>query len=493
MAAPVITAKTEAEKTRAIMEDRSPDAFVDHDVPAKGIEADHAAIMQDTPPVLDLRGAHVSGTISMRDGFTAAGEIRLVGTSIGLDLWCREAVVVNVRKTAFNAQGLQVSGNVLLHEGLVIIGEVSLLGANIGGQLDNHAAKFINEGGLALRGHSLTVGGTMAMHEGSILVGETNLSGSDIDGDLDCRGATFENPEAMAFSLQGARIRGTLYWGPFGVKPSSTTDFFLFGDFNELYADPPTGRVDFTGARVGFLDDHWSAWEGDPDLKLDGFVYDLLGDGAAHPTYRVRWLAQQARRRPKVDKQTRDTMSQAVSNLPSFDFGYYNPHVFEQLASVYDRMGNDTAARTIRIEKQRAARNSGHLRRGERLANVLLDRSIRYGWQPWRVVIFGLMVVTIGALIFGSVGGAGFEPPSQSSDQTGSFQAVAYSLDVFLPIIDLGQADRWLPKSTVEWQPFGWTTSGFIIQVYIWVQIVLGWVVSTLAVVAFTGLVRKRN
>jgi len=487
-------AKTEYEKTQIVLEDDPEPEIPPADVPNEQTEPDHPAASDDAPPVFDLRGADVGGTVSMRDGFMAAGEVRLVGARIGLDLWCTDAVMVNVGRVALNAQGLEVNGNVLFHTGLVVRGEACLLGARISGQLDSHRASFTNENGFALRAHSLTVGGTMAFHDGAAAVGEANLSGSDIGGDLDCRGANFDNPDGQAFSLQGARVRGTFFWGPFGVKPGSTTDYFLFGDFNTLYADPPAGRVDFTGARVGILDDHWSAWEGNPDLKLDGFVYDLLGDGAAHQSYRVRWLAERARQRPEIDQRTREALSQAVSNLPDYDYGSYNPQVFEQLATVYDRMGNDAASRSIRIEKQRAARDSGRLGRGERLANVLLDRTIRYGWEPWRVVVFGLAIVFFGALLFGSVGAAGFQSQGQRSPgAAGSFQAVAYSLDVFLPVIDLGQGDDWVPKTTVVFRPFGWSTSGTVVETYIWVHIALGWIVSTLAVVAFTGLVRKKS
>jgi hypothetical protein len=479
----VLSARTEIEKTRALIEDQASTSG-----PTQ--EADGGPTPAKDLPVLDLRGARVGGAVALISGFRAEGEVRLVGTSVGLDVWCFDAVFIDKGIAALNAQGIRVLGNFLLHDGCVVVGRISLQGASIGGQFDCHEARMWSPDGVALNARSLNVGGTLSIHQGATVEGETDLTGSDIGGDLDCRGASFDHPAGVVFRLQGARVRGTFFWGPFRIKPSSTTNYYTFGDYRELYADPPTGKVDFTGARVGFLNDHWSAWRNDPDVVLDGFVYELLGSDAADYSWRVNWLGRQAQRRPRLDSATREALKQAVSNLPPIDYGRYNPQVFEQLATVYERMGNDAVARRIRIENQRAARASGRLGRAARLSNRLLDWTIRYGWEPWRVVVLGLFVVALGTIIFASLGASSF---SSSSTSYRVFQPLAYSLDVFLPIIDLGQASQWSPRENVEWHPFGLKTSGFIVQVYLWIHIVLGWVVSSLAVVAFTGLVRRRN
>ncbi len=59
-----------------------------------------------------------------------------------------------------------------------------------------------------------------------------------------------------------------------------------------------------------------------------------------------------------------------------------------------------------------------------------------------------------------------------------AFHALVYSIDVFVPLIDLCQAKFYLPKD-------GW------VQVYHWVHIGAGWVLSTLLAVGLTGLVRR--
>ena len=64
-----------------------------------------------------------------------------------------------------------------------------------------------------------------------------------------------------------------------------------------------------------------------------------------------------------------------------------------------------------------------------------------------------------------------------------TFYAITYSVDTFLPIIDLGWQQQWRPDGR---GPFGW-----ILLVWYWLEIGLGWLVSTIAVLGLTGLVRQ--
>jgi hypothetical protein len=408
-------------------------------------------------PALDAEGIKVGGYVSLRSGFRAEGGVSLMGGQVGLSLGCTDAECHDPGGLALNAQGLRVSGDVYLRDGFSAIGEVLLFGADIGGSLDCHRASFVNEeahkqnleGNFAIRAHTLKVRGTVLLHAGCVVKGEVNFTGAVIGGDLDCRGARFGNPKVRrtAFSIESAQVGETFYWGPF------------------LDASP-TGRVDFRRARVGRLVDDPKAWSSEQKLELNGFEYQLLGDAGsvASSSQRLSWLRQHSK-------------------------GEYFPQPFEQLAAVYDRMGDEADARRVRIEKQRMLRLSGRLRGTRWLSNLLLDWTVRYGWEPWRALVLGLVVVLLGALLFGALGEANFERTPGSSP-SGSFHPVVYSLDTFLPIIDLGQESRWTPRETVELPRIG-TLSGLPVQVYLWLHTILGWGVSTVVVAAYTGLVRK--
>jgi hypothetical protein len=63
------------------------------------------------------------------------------------------------------------------------------------------------------------------------------------------------------------------------------------------------------------------------------------------------------------------------------------------------------------------------------------------------------------------------------------FDPVAYSLDVFLPIVDLHQESAWMPNAAIK--------NGIYFQYYMYFHILAGWLFTTLAVAAVTGLVRS--
>jgi hypothetical protein len=64
------------------------------------------------------------------------------------------------------------------------------------------------------------------------------------------------------------------------------------------------------------------------------------------------------------------------------------------------------------------------------------------------------------------------------------FHPVMYSLDVLLPVLSIGQKEYWRPDSK---KPNG----TFILQYY-FLQSVIGWALSLLAVAGFTGLVKSK-
>jgi hypothetical protein len=81
------------------------------------------------------------------------------------------------------------------------------------------------------------------------------------------------------------------------------------------------------------------------------------------------------------------------------------------------------------------------------------------------------------------------------------FQSFLYSIDPFLPIVNLGQKDYWAPNANIgslakfPLSPsfafkFTW---GSALRLYLILHIILGWIFTTLWVAGFTGLVRKLN
>ena len=84
----------------------------------------------------------------------------------------------------------------------------------------------------------------------------------------------------------------------------------------------------------------------------------------------------------------------------------------------------------------------------------------------------------------------------QLSKDYQTFNCVMYSLDAFVPLVDLHQTRHFLPnpnRGVPLPSILGWLlgTTGGALRVYMWVHIGAGWTLTTLLVVGLTGLVRK--
>jgi hypothetical protein len=60
---------------------------------------------------------------------------------------------------------------------------------------------------------------------------------------------------------------------------------------------------------------------------------------------------------------------------------------------------------------------------------------------------------------------------------------MAFAVDTVIPVINVHQATYWGPN--------GHSLLGHALAIFTWVSTVLGWLLATLAVAGYTGLVRR--
>jgi hypothetical protein len=72
------------------------------------------------------------------------------------------------------------------------------------------------------------------------------------------------------------------------------------------------------------------------------------------------------------------------------------------------------------------------------------------------------------------------------------FNALMYSLDVFLPIVDLHQESYWSPSPPIEKGKKTYTLNYFILIFWMRFQILTGWILTTMLVGGLTGLIRNK-
>ncbi|MCG8690744.1 MAG: hypothetical protein MI806_06010 [Minwuiales bacterium] len=422
------------------------------------LDCDKGTFENPEGQALSAERTTAKGSVFLRNGFSAKGEVILLDTEIGRDLDCDNGAFENPGGDALSAHGITVKGSVLLRSGFSAKGEVNFLGAEIGGDLDCDKGTFENPEGEALSAVRTTVKGSVLLKSGFSAKGEIRLVGADIGGDLECRSARFEahrssdtSNGSTVFSLVAARVEGILVWQDLEIL----------------------GRVKLAHAKADVLDDEQESWPDHGSFDLNGFEYDELAVGApANASERVDWIRRQ------------------VS---------FQPQPYEQAVRVLRRMGHDSDAREVAIAKQVALRESGLLSHWGKRRNRFLEVTVGYGYKPWRALVYVLGFYLVGLVLFHLGFSFGILSPTDSRvflhpdfvnscgtwlpSQYPRFWAPLYSLDVFLPIVDLHQESRWLPNMRNNW---GWALWG-----YMWIHIIAGWVLTSVFVAALTGIIKK--
>src|SRR5262249_51107409 len=136
-------------------------------------------------------GANVTGDAFLSGGFSAEGEVRLLGAQIGGNLICGQGTFKNPGSTVLNCSRTKVVGAVLLNNDFAAAGEVVLGAAQIGGALDCIQGTFKNPGGTALSCIAAKVSGILFLRGGFCAEGEINFASAyarDVDDDDVARG-----------------------------------------------------------------------------------------------------------------------------------------------------------------------------------------------------------------------------------------------------------------------------------------------------------------
>jgi hypothetical protein len=392
--------------------------------------------------------ANVKGSVFLRDGFSAEGEVRLLGAQIGGDLDCSGGTFKNPGGNALHADRADVKGSVFLSDGFSAEGEVRLLGAQIGGDLTCSGGTFKNPGKDALSFHNAEVEGGTYLRRGFTAEGEVGLVGAQIGGDLTCTGGKF-----CRVGVQRAAITGALFWH--GVEVAETT------------------TLDLTNASAGSLIDDEMSWPSKGKLFLDGFVYGhISGDSPRDAKTRLRWLERQ---------------------------DPFTPKPYRQLAKVLRETGDDSGARKVLFDMERRRRQMEDRRWYTRLWGWVLKCMIGYGFYSWLALLWlvGLTIVGWGLFRHGYFSGAmapadkdaycHFRAKGWAPNHYQRFTASIYSLENSLPFVNLGQKDHWTPDPNPRASP---RFSAFL-RWFRWGQVLLGWLLATLFVAGVTGVVRK--
>ncbi|KOV94064.1 oxidoreductase [Streptomyces sp. NRRL WC-3723] len=394
-------------------------------------------------PRLEAARVHTEGDLHLPRCRFQNG-VRLTDAHIGTDLLLNQAVAYRDRNgRSIAADGLTV-GQDLQAEMLESHGEFSLRGAQIGVSLSLRGAKLANPyARFALNAPQLTVERTLYLTPAG--VGNPLLSGT-----TPARGTRIQRFESRG----GVRLDD----GRFGDAVDLERARFAFTDDQELSLrrvqtpelrflgdKPERGKVVLSGARVVNLVDRASSWPDAGNLHMGGFAYESLVPQGPFPlTQRLDWVAAAT--------------------------AEYAPEPYERLAAVLRAAGEDEDAREVLLAKQRRRRETLPL--AGKSWGYLQDWTVAYGYRPGRAAVWMAVLWAAGTLAF-----ARADHPPVSSGGHPVWSPALFTLDLLLPVIDLGQAGQWQLRG--GWQ---WLATALIL---------IGWVLATTVAAGATRLLRR--
>lgn len=102
-----------------------------------------------------------------------------------------------------------------------------------------------------------------------------------------------------------------------------------------------------------------------------------------------------------------------------------------------------------------------------RLGGHLLDLTVGYGYRTWLAGLWLVLFVAVGSVVF-----TAWPAERIETGKGPPFQAVLYTLDLLLPIVDLGQEKAWRSSGATQW--------------FASALILLGWCLATAVIAGFT-------
>lgn len=503
---------------------------------SQGIMANDVTI-QGPGRAIEADVLHLGGNWIMRNG-KLKGSIRFAGAQIEGQVGFTACQIEGGGDLAIRADGAQIQGGWFMGRAQ-IRGLVRLPAARLGNEMRLRDTQITVTSGPAIFANGVRIARELVLDRGFRASGAIALDHAQVDGTIDLSGS-------QIVSAKLAR----------GDAPhSSNYDPVLEERYDELALslvdaradrlvmphaadDRARGIIDLSRAHVGSYEDAAAAWpppahgkgsdkrgrtsDGrDVDyLVLDGFIYEHLENPAGQPGDGPRAKREQN----AALMRTRWLEGQSATDLDR----HFKPQAWMQVARRLSAQGYHDEAREIAIARRRRQRRSVSSGRMQRLQNWLLDVFALYGFNPWRTVIWMIvMVLSFGAVwslaaagcaqrdckdeqvfVMALKGNFG-QNDAKSEANYPAFAPIAYSFDVFVPFVDFGYEGHWRPRLSYrplveipapEWLASGdggaprvTITAGVLLYILYVFEMILGLVLTSLAITGFTGMLNTEE
>lgn len=384
-----------------------------------------------------LHGARIAvlGSCHLDAGFRAEGNVDLTGSAIRGRLLCSGGNFIKSARgrdseKAIDLSRATVDQNAQFCTGFYAAGMVRLVDMEIIGSLECEGGRFENEGDTAIFATGVRVGRDVSMTKpvppvggdltGFEAKGRVIFNGAKIGGKIDLTGGAFLNNNRRDVTIE--------------FRMLSAGQLVLDRDTNIQ------GTIDLSRAKIdGRLTNNSSILS--HNVLLKGLSYAFLEDDKS-PQARRRWLTQE-----KSAAQ-----------------------IYNQLASFYALDGEYKEAKRVLVAGRDARRRKKKwpIRATE---FFLAKLTVGYGYYPFLVLIWLVVLEVVGGLIFGHLRhdmilshyqfGFTINAAEHSKATFLEFNPWLYTLDLLLPVVDLKQATVWIPIHAAEGFSALFTLSGW--------------------------------
>lgn len=467
-----------------------------HSVRIEGAFTCQGALLPVTGHSLSLEGATIDGQVALTNGFRSCGEIRMIGCHIAADLNCSGASLnANAGSKALSLDRADVHGRVDLST-VHATGTLSLNGIEVDGQFDCRDSVInTSDTALSLDGAKLH---DYVSAKGMRTTGAIRLVGANLDSSLDCSGVVLK-VSGNALWLDRAQIRGSIYLN--GLRSDGAVRMAASGVQTNLYCGGAQlaelycmnmkldgelwwggirgaehTKLTLTGATLLYLRDEMKSWPSKNNLKLSALTYEGLYSHASATL--EQWET----------NNLPDPLPLSVNeriewlNLQATD-GELEQQPWFQLSKLFAAIGRAREAKhvihTLRLEQ---AKVYWPPHRCWAIAVAWLEEDLfRVLWSLALVIALGVCIYWPAQHSIAPTDRAAYAEWAHGQRfqvAYPKFQPFVYATENAIPIVKLGQDDKWAPD------PNGPLLVYWALVSFRWILIALGWLQATLLAAA---------
>ena len=228
----------------------------------------------------------------------------------------------------------------------------------------------------------------------------------------------------------------------------------------------------------------------DPSIGLSPLVgwVDLHGISVS------RWIFSG----PAIEDKDSETRLRLFSAWLRRQLPHYSAHPYENVAKALKAEADENAALRILIQKEDDVGLAQNLPLWKRFWRGLLRYTVGHGYRPEWALVWILAFIALGAFLFDLGYREGVMAPASTDvlvqekyqkyreipKDYPTFSAWAYSIDAFIPFLDLVLEHYWIPNADAGW-------GGALLRICLWFHISVGWILSSLFLTGVTGIIRR--